>query len=115
SAHGQVNFGPDAAIPDTRLWHIAWFDRFLKGDDKAFAAAPFKTRVRIFVMGTGDGHRDEQGRLFHGGSWRDEKEWPLARAKAWDLYLAKDGALTPEPAKAARASTSFDYDPKNPV
>src|SRR6185436_9855501 len=44
-----------------------------------------------------------------------ENEWPLARAKAWDLYLAKDGALTPEPAKAARASTTFDYDPKNPV
>jgi putative CocE/NonD family hydrolase len=116
SAHGQVDFGAEAAIPDTRAWHLVWFDRFLKGEDKGFgSAAPFKTKVRIFVMGTGDGHRDEKGRLFHGGSWRDENEWPLARARTWNLYLAERGGLSPQPAKATRASTSFDYDPKNPV
>ena len=116
STHGQVNFGPDAAIPDTRAWHLTWFDRFLKGETGSFGNnAPFKTRVRIFVMGTGDGHRDDKGRIYHGGSWRDENEWPLARAKSWNLYLAQGGALSAEKAKATRASTSFDYDPKNPV
>jgi putative CocE/NonD family hydrolase len=116
SAHGQVNFGPDAAIADTRAWHLTWFDRFLKGEAGSFgSAAPFRTRVRIFVMGTGDGHRDERGRIFHGGTWRDENEWPLARAKPWNLYLAPGGGLGPTRIKAAHSSTSYDYDPKNPV
>ena len=116
SAHGQVNFGPDAAIANTQAWHLTWFDRFLKGETGTFgSAAPFRTRVRIFVMGTGDGHKDEKGRIYHGGSWRDENEWPLARAKNWNLYLAQGGGLATAPVKTQRSSTSFDYDPKNPV
>jgi putative CocE/NonD family hydrolase len=116
SAHGQVSFGPDAAIANTRAWHLNWFNRFLKGQEQDFgSAAPFKTRVRIFVMGTGDGHRDAQGRLFHGGYWRDENEWPLARARQWNLYLTRDGGLSTAAPKVARASTSYNYDPANPV
>ncbi|MFN8575153.1 MAG: CocE/NonD family hydrolase, partial [Gemmatimonadaceae bacterium] len=72
SAHGQVNFGSAAAIPDTKAWHLTWFDRWLKGTDNDVGRrAPFSSNVRIFVMGTGDGHRDASGRLFHGGYWRD--------------------------------------------
>ena len=35
--------------------------------------------VMIYVMGTGDDRRSKAGRLQHGGSWREEREWPLAR------------------------------------
>ena len=34
------------------------------------------------------------GRLRHGGFWRAEREWPLARARATTLYLDADGTLS---------------------
>jgi putative CocE/NonD family hydrolase len=111
-----VSFGDSAAIPSFSAWHLAWFDRWLKDADTDFGRrAPFATKVRIFVMGTGDGHRDGKGRLFHGGYWRDEKEWPLARARATDYYLHADGRLSPSRPTEARAVTSYSFDPKDPV
>jgi putative CocE/NonD family hydrolase len=116
SAHGQVNFGAEAAIANTQTWHLAWFDRFLKGVDNAVGKRePFATKVRIFVMGTGDGHRDEKGRLIHGGYWRDEREWPLARARPTNFYLGQGGELRRTPPTGAKSSTTFEYDPANPV
>jgi predicted acyl esterase len=76
-AHGQVSFGQEAAIPNPRDWRLEWFDKWLRGIDNSVAkSAPFATPVRIFVMGTGDGHKTQEGQLYHGGFWRDEQEWP---------------------------------------
>jgi len=116
SEHGQVSFGADAAIPNTALWHAAWFDRWLKErDNEVGKRPPFATKVRIFVMGTGDGHRDSNGRLFHGGSWRDEREWPLARARATKLFLRVGGALSTVAPTAATGAIAYQFDPANPV
>src|SRR3972149_11376701 len=50
---GDVEFGPEAARADfPREFHLRWFDRFLKGVEAA-AEEP----VRIFLLGTGDGHK----------------------------------------------------------
>lgn len=115
-AHGQVSFGPEAAIPDPLAWHLEWFDHFLKGKDNAVGkAAPFATPVRIFVMGTGDHQRDEHGRMRHGGYWRDEHEWPLSRTRYTDYYLGEGSTLAPTAPSAARSSTSFQFDPRSPV
>lgn len=123
-AHGQVNFGPDAAIADPLAWRRIWFDHYLKGEPNAIGTAdPFQTKVRIFVMGTGDGRKDEQGRLNHGGYWRNEQAWPPKRAVPEKHYLTAGGRLTtaaPEPAddtttRGGTASTSFLFDPANPV
>ena len=46
---------------------------------------------RIFVMGGGDGHRTPDGKLYHGGHWRDEQEWPLARAEPTTFYALPEG------------------------
>lgn len=54
-------------------------------------AAPFATKVRLFAMGTGDGTKTQEGRLNHGGYWRDEKEWPLARTRPTPFYLQPGG------------------------
>ncbi len=72
----MAEFGPDAAV-DLRALERRWFDRWLKGlrngvEDEA--------PVRVFVMGGGDGRRTAEGRVFVGGRWRDEPEWPLARS-----------------------------------
>ncbi len=42
--------------------------------------------VRLFVMGQGDAHETRESRLFVGGVWRDEGEWPLARAVNTDYF-----------------------------
>ena len=118
--HGQVTFGKDAAIPDPLDWRRIWFDHYLKNEANDVGSAdPFKSKVRIFVMGTGDGRKDDKGRLHHGGSWRDEQQWPLARAVATKHFFAADGLLTttgPDKGESgAASSTSFTFDPQNPV
>ena len=116
SAHGQVSFGSTAAIADPLAWRLAWYDHWLKGLDNAVGtAAPFATPVRIFIMGTGDGRKTRGGLLDHGGSWRDEQEWPLARTQYTKYYFQPGGGLAPTPPAAASASTTYDFDPANPV
>jgi hypothetical protein len=115
-AHGQVSFGRDAAIADELAWRKEWYDHWLKGVDNSVGkAAPFATPVRIFVMGTGDGGKDDQGRLNHGGSWREEREWPLARAVSTDFYLQAQGRLSTEKPSEDSATTQFQFDPHHPV
>jgi len=115
-AHGQVNFGQTAAIPNTLEWLRTWYDHWLKGVDNAVGKQePFASRVRIFVMGTGNGTKDENGRLNHGGYWRDEKEFPLARTKYTNYYLQKDGRLATAAPTEIKSSVTYTFDPNNPV
>jgi len=115
-AHGQVSFGPEAAIADQLAWRKEWFDRWLKGIDNSVGkAAPFATPVRIFVMGTGSGRKTPDGHLDHGGSWRDEQEWPLARTRYTRFYLHADGRLSTQPPLKDEAATAYDFDPRDPV
>ncbi|WP_265592970.1 CocE/NonD family hydrolase [Verrucomicrobium sp. BvORR034] len=116
SAHGQVDFGDEAAIKDEWAWRKEWFDHWLKGQSNAVgSAAPFASKVRIFVMGAGDGGKNEKGMLRHGGVWRDEREWPLARAVATPMYLHAGGGLQTGKPPAKEAATTYDYDPRDPV
>ncbi|MFA6470998.1 MAG: CocE/NonD family hydrolase [Candidatus Latescibacterota bacterium] len=116
SSHGQVSFGKDAAIPDQLAWWREWFDRWLKGIDNTVGKAyPFSTPIHIFVMGSGDGKKDAEGKLNHGGFWRDEQEWPLARTQYTGYYLQKNGGLSPVPPKETLSSTSYTFDPRDPV
>ncbi len=115
-SHGQVSFGRDAAIPDHLAWRRIWFDRWLKdARNDVGKADPFASTVRIFVMGTGDGSKDADGKLNHGGFWRNENEWPLARTKYTKYHLRENGLLTDTPPSERNSSTSYDFDPRNPV
>ena len=115
-AHGQVEFGADAAIEDQLGWRREWFDRWLKGRDTSVGkSAPFATPVRIFVMGSGDGSRTPGGLLNHGGRWRDEQEWPLARTIYTGYYLHGDGSLCTQSPTEDASSTAYDFDPRDPV
>jgi putative CocE/NonD family hydrolase len=93
---GDVDFGPEARWGSEYFneQRLRWFDRWLKDVPTGVEDDP---PVRIFVMGGGDGHRTPEGKLFHGGRWRDEQEWPLARAVATTFYLHGDGSLRQGP------------------
>src|SRR4051812_2469452 len=102
---GDVDFGRDVKI-DFQAMSMQWFDYHLKGVANGLdREAP----VKIFVMGA--------------NKWRDEQEWPLARAKATKYYLHSnglantrfgDGVLSTE-APANEPPDHFRYDPRNPV
>ncbi|MBI4539721.1 MAG: CocE/NonD family hydrolase [Gemmatimonadetes bacterium] len=110
---GDVEFGPEAAITDFGTgFHLRWFDHFLKGKTSGVESEP---RIRVFVMGTGDGHKDSNGRLFHGGYWRDETEWPISGTKLVNYYFQGDGGLRPEAPRSGPESTLFTFDPRHPV
>jgi putative CocE/NonD family hydrolase len=116
ATHGQVSFGSAAAVADPLAWQREWYDHWLKGIDNAVGKhAPFATPVRIFVMGSGDGRRTANGLLNHGGYWRDEGEWPLARARPTALYLHPGGKLAPTEPPKGGGSTSFQFNPARPV
>ena len=110
---GDVAFGAEAAIADFEGdFHLRWFDHFLKG---ASTGVERQTPVRIFVMGTGDGHKDADGRLFHGGYWRDESAWPVRGTRNVPYYFHADGTLSPEKPRERKSSTTYSYDPTHPV
>jgi len=109
---GNVDFGNDAALEDNNSMRLRWVDQHMKGlrtglDEEA--------PVQIFVMGGGSGRRDAAGRMKHGGAWRDEQEWPLARTRHETLYLQPDGGLRPDPAAVGATPFRYDFDPADPV
>ena len=66
-------------------------------------------------MGTGDGHKTEEGKLYHGGQWRDVPDYPLPQAEPTKVFLRDRGGLTTTAPTEPAASTTFEFDPKNPV
>jgi putative CocE/NonD family hydrolase len=109
---GDVEFGADAAMPDNNSLRLRWCDQYLKGLKTGIEdEAP----VRLFVMGGGSGKRDLLGRMMHGGKWRDEQEWPLARTRYTSFYMQPDGSLSTDRAPAGSAPSRYDFDPANPV
>lgn len=112
SYSGDVEFGPDAALSSFRDLHLSWFNAALKGLGSGIETLP---PVRIFVMGGGGGNRTRNGRLFHGGSWRNESEWPLSRTQFTSYYLHEDQVLRLQPPKQIHANITYRFDPSNPV
>lgn len=107
---GEAQFTADASL-DLGTFQRRWFDRWLKGVDNGVDREP---PVRIYVMGGGDAHKTPEGRLFVGGHWREENEWPLARANYIPYFLHSGGVLAPDK-PGEEAPTTYLFDPRNPV
>ena len=109
---GDIDFGTEAHL-DYKDLKLAWFDHHLKGLSTEVADWP---AVRVFTMGTGDGRLNYEGRLNHGGYWRDEADWPLPGTGLTPYYLQGDGSLSTDvPANGSFPASTFTFDPKNPV
>ncbi len=108
---GEAQFTDDAAI-DLDAFQLRWFDRWLRGIQNGVDREP---PVRIYVMGGGDAHKTPEGRIFVGGRWRDEQEWPLARQRATPYYLHAGGLLSPDKPAGQTKPVTYLFDPANPV
>ncbi|HXY07248.1 MAG TPA: CocE/NonD family hydrolase [Terriglobales bacterium] len=107
---GEAQFTDDAAL-DLTAFHLRWFDHWLKGIDNGVDREP---PVRIYVMGGGDAHKTTEGRIFVGGHWRGEQEWPLARTRYSPYYLHANGLLSPG-TPSEDPPITYEFDPRNPV
>jgi putative CocE/NonD family hydrolase len=101
----DTDFGRDSRLP-LRTLQIEWFDQWLMGRDTKLASEP---PVKIFVMGS--------------NRWREEWEWPPAKARPVSFYLDSkgranslhgDGALT-ERLPHRAAEDHYEFDPRDPV
>jgi putative CocE/NonD family hydrolase len=111
----DVDFG-EAARWGVRHYfeqQLEFFNRWLP--DEATGHPADEAPVKIFVMGGGSGRKTELGKLDHGGRWRDEHEWPPARAVPTTYYLHGDGSLRLDAPPADGGPRRFTYDPENPV
>ncbi|MDP7579041.1 MAG: CocE/NonD family hydrolase [SAR202 cluster bacterium] len=105
---GEFNFGTRAAADamDLQGIQLHFFDNWLKEEDRD--SDPEKP-VKIFVMGENE--------------WRDEEEWPLARAQETKYFLHSngrantldgDGLLSGDPPDEEPADV-YVYNPNDPV
>lgn len=89
-------FGPQARL-DPRMLQLRWFDHYLKGlDNGVDKEAP----LDLFVMGD--------------DTWRQEREWPLART-SWTNYYLHAGGVLGTAAPGQEAADEYTYDPGNPT
>jgi putative CocE/NonD family hydrolase len=108
---GEVEFTREAAI-DLMAFRLRWYDRWLRGDKNG---VDDDSPVLLYVMGTGDDRRSTGGRLTHGGFWRAEREWPIARARPTTFYLASGGSLARSTPESQGTHTTYTFDPNHPV
>ncbi len=96
---GDVDFGRQSKLYLDGV-QLGWFRKQLEGDDRAFRQ---RKRVKLFVMGR--------------NVWRDEDDWPLARAVETPLFMrrADDSGRLEWAQLHEQQTASYEYDPMNPV
>jgi uncharacterized protein len=114
---GDVEFGPAASFdgnvaPSWLEFRARWFERWLLGQPNGIETEP---RVLLFLMGGGQGHSNEEGRLAHGGRWVQSDRWPPQGARRHDFHLRPTHTLSPDGPGDASGSITYDFNPHRPV
>src|SRR4051794_1533806 len=102
---GDVDFGAASRFDEDETT-LHWYEYLFKGAQNEFASGK---RARIFVMGA--------------NQWREENDWPLARARNTKYFLHSDGKANSVSGNASlsakpptkESSDQYIYDPANPV
>ena len=101
---GELEFSGDSVV-DNRALHLAFFDRFLKGNSARFD----QPKVRVYITGS--------------NTWREYDQYPPPQIQLQSLYfhssgkantVAGDGGLT-WTSPANEPPDRFVYNPENPV
>ncbi len=102
---GAIDFGQESDF-DFIGYGLRWFDWVLKGVDDGISK---EKPVRLFIMGK--------------NIWREEDDWPLARARLTRYYLHSEGRANTlngngtlsTVAPADEPADTYVYDPANPT
>jgi hypothetical protein len=102
---GEVDFGATAEFKEDEVT-LAWYDYLFKNVNNEFANPK---PVKIFVLGT--------------NQWRDEDDWPLARAHNTKYFLHSSGKVNSVSGDGGLATDAprsdnpdpYVYDPTNPA
>ncbi len=103
---GELDFGPEAVKNEEEEITLTWYDYLFKGMKNSYATSK---PVKIFVMGT--------------NQWREEDDWPLARAQATKYFLHSESAanstkgagLLSTSAPGKEPADNYTYDPADPA
>lgn len=103
---GEVDYGLEALKFDETEITLRWYDFLFKGVQNDFASAK---PVKIFVMGL--------------NQWREEDDWPLARANNTKYFLHSQGDANSSNGSGSLSTSiptsespdKFTYDPAKPV
>jgi hypothetical protein len=108
-AHGALNgrlkFPKDNAGNLMGEESFRWFDRWLKGRENGIDREP---AVRYYILG------DPEDPKAPGNEWRTADSWPPP-ARPTSYFLTPGRTLKRDPPGEAESSTSYRFDPKNPV
>jgi uncharacterized protein len=125
---GDVDYGPNAGFSAQQAYE-KWFDYWLRGLHGPAAGLRAQSALRPGLAEASRrreaGAHDSVVRIFVMGEnkWRDEPDWPLARAKPTAFYLhsnggansvAGDGTLNMT-APGEETADRYTYDPWDPV
>jgi putative CocE/NonD family hydrolase len=118
---GDVDFGIQSTLDgnvaeDYLQMRLDWFGRWLKNQRNG---VDDDSRVKFYLMGGGDGLKDENGRMRHGGRWVHSDCWPPKNVVHKVLHLEwRDdvgvGRLS-ESVPIEEEYAEYMYDPKDPV
>jgi putative CocE/NonD family hydrolase len=103
---GEVDFGIEAERVNEDEITLRWYDFLFKGVENEFAT---RKPVRVFVMGI--------------NQWRDEDDWPLARAESTKYFLHSHGDANSAAGYGSLSTNApgkeppdkFTFDPARPV
>ena len=98
----RSSFGPDAAIADPARVAARVVRPLAQGRrQQGRQGGAVRVEGPPVHDGVGRRPRDARGLLYHGGSWRDETEWPPAKSKPTPYYFQRDRRTDARPGRTS--------------
>jgi len=97
---------PENSLPDWDELFGNWSNYWLKGEDPGTMD---ESPVRYYLMG------DTTDPVAPGNVWREAESWPPFDLTPSPYYLHPGGVLSPDEPEDDQASSTFSFDPENPV
>jgi putative CocE/NonD family hydrolase len=92
---------------DIVVEELRFFDHWLKGIDNGITDEP---AVRYYMMASA-----RTGRASDKNGWRTAEEWPPTESTRTRFYFQPDGGLSTDPPTNGAPSTTYAFDPADPV
>ena len=103
---GELKYDGGGGILSALGDELRWFDHHLKGADNGIATEP---AVTYYQMASA-----RKKAFSPKNGWKKAETWPIA-SRPTNFYLHPDRTLSTDGPTVSDSSTSYDFDPKNPV